>query len=61
MTFIEDQAFSPSYNLAPSPPLPSVSSTGRKTEEERQLSARRKGKEVGEKTNHTAARKDGPL
>ncbi len=57
---IEDQAFSPSYILAPSPPLPphsSVISTAiqRKIEIERKLADRR------EEPNPTTARKPGPL
>ncbi len=45
------------------PPLSSVSSTGeathRKIEKERQMADERKG--MGEKPNHTTARKPGPL
>jgi hypothetical protein len=59
---IEDQAFSPSYDLAPSPyplPHPSVSSTGdtQETEKERQLADRRRRKGREKETNHTTARK----
>jgi hypothetical protein len=63
--FIEDQAFSPSYDSAPPPLLPSVSSTDkkRKTEKERQLADGRGGEGVWalwEEPNHTKARKPGP-
>jgi hypothetical protein len=48
-------------------PLPRLSrhearpTTHRKTEKERQLAARRRGKRVGEEPNHMTARKFGPL
>jgi hypothetical protein len=42
------------------PPLPSVSWTG-DTEKERQLADGRGGKGLGNKPNHTTARKPGPL
>ncbi len=61
--FREDQAFSPSYDLAPPPPpLPSVSSTGDILEEyERETTCwRERGNRVKEESNHTTARKPGP-
>jgi hypothetical protein len=49
--FIDDEAFSPSYNFAPSspspPPLLPVSPTHRKTEKERRLADGRRGEGVG--------------
>jgi hypothetical protein len=62
--FIDDHAFSPSYDLAPPPP-PSTSSTGN-TQEDRQLRNRENmlmGEEAGggKEPNHTTARKPGPL
>ncbi len=48
--FVEDQAFSPSYDLE-----------HRKTEKERQLAQEKGGKRVGEEPNHTTAKKPGPL
>jgi hypothetical protein len=60
---IEDQAFSRSNYLAPPsplPPLPLVSSTGNTWEDwERETTFCGKG--VGDETNHTTARKSGPL
>ncbi len=58
--FIEDQAFSQSYALAPPPsPLPTVSSTGdtQEAEKERQLLTGEGG--GGEEPNQTTARKPG--
>ncbi len=67
--FLEDQAFSQSYDLAPHPPhfphpLPSVCSTGHTQEDrkrERQVTHGRRGERVGEEPNHMTARKPGPL
>ncbi len=63
--FIEDRAFSRSYDLAPRPPPPSspvskIDRRHRKTEKERQLAAG-PGEGVGEEPNHTTARKPDPL
>jgi hypothetical protein len=61
--FIEDQALSPSYDLAPPPPRrpPSVNSsrpaTHKKTE--RDILLTKEG--VGVEPNHTKARKPGPV
>jgi hypothetical protein len=64
--FTEDQAFLPSYDLAPpQPPSLCLSrqearpATHRKTEKERQLPDRRVGEGVREEPNHTTARKPG--
>ncbi len=59
---MEDQASSPSNDLAPSPLL-SLNSTGDTKEdgEERQLADGRRGEEVGEEPNHTTARRPVPL
>jgi hypothetical protein len=60
-------AFSQSYDLAPRPthppsPVSKLDRRQRKIKKERQLGNRRVGgKEVGEKPNHTTARKPGPL
>jgi hypothetical protein len=65
---IEDQAFSPSYDFAPSPfpstPSPPVNkldqrNTGRLRKKDNLLMG--EGEGVGEEPNHTKARKLGPL
>ncbi len=63
--FIENQAFSPSYDVAPPPPPPSHLShkearlaTYRKTEKEKQLADGR-GEGVWEEPNHKNAGKTG--
>ncbi len=65
---IENKVFSPSYDLAPPPPNPWVSSTGDTQEvweRERQLADGRRGEAgqgvVGKEPRHTTARKPGPL
>ncbi len=59
--FIEDQAFSRLYDLAP-PPLPSArQATHRKIEKEKHLANGRRRGGVGEEPNHPSARKPGPL
>ncbi len=64
--FTKDQAFSPSYDLAPPPtpppnsPVSKLDRQPRKTEKERKLLRERKDG-VGEEPNHTAVRKPGPL
>ncbi len=64
--FIEDQAFSPSYDLAPSPPLPPLPSASCLSFSVFLCVAgraywREMGDGVGEEPNHTTARKSGPL
>ncbi len=62
--FIEDLAFSQSYDLAPSQSHPLLLNwivTQRKTEKERKLSDGRRREELGEASNHTTARKPGSL
>ncbi len=65
--FIEEQSYSPSYDLAAfslTPSLPSVSSrpaTHRKTQKGRQLADGKGGEGMEEEPNHTAARKPCPL
>ncbi len=62
---MEDHAFLPSYNLAPPPPLLSVSYTGDTQEDlERETTCwpeRGEGGGGGANLNHTTARKPGPL
>jgi hypothetical protein len=52
-----DQAFSPSYDLAPTPQSVSSTSDEKKAEKERNLLTG----EGGTERNHTTARKPGPL
>jgi hypothetical protein len=69
--FVEGQAFSQSYDLAPRPSIPvslvvvtchkARQATHRTTEKARQLSDGRGGKGVGEEQNYTTARKPSPL
>ncbi len=61
--FMEDQALSPSYDLAPPPPPPlphQLSRLATETERERQL-LMGEGRGLGEKPNYTRVRKPGPL
>ncbi len=65
--FIEDQTFSPSYNLVPSVPLPPLSREQLISVSQSsfvslvELTGERGGKAVGEEPNHMPAKKPGPL
>ncbi len=63
--FIEGQAFSQSYNLAPTPPPPPVPSVSDRRHKgrlrKRNNLLRGTGEGVGEESNHTTAKKPGPV
>ncbi len=59
--FIEDQAFSRAYDLAPSPPPLSCQGKLDRWHIGRQRKREGRGEEGGEKKNHTNAKKSGPL
>jgi hypothetical protein len=64
--FMEDQAFSPSYDFAPTSPLPppsvgSTSDTQEGWERETNCWREMEGEGVGEEQNYRTAREPGPL